>query len=91
MNNDSTLSNTSSFSHASLWEEAAAILSGLIGGGLYGLKIRIPHSFGKRVSYRCSDLVQYYLIGIVILNELVSMRFSDDISIWESSIFAREN
>jgi hypothetical protein len=47
-NNNSILSNNiSSSSHASVWEEVAAILSGLIGGGLYGLKIRIPHSFGE--------------------------------------------
>lgn len=64
MNNSySILLNTSSYSHASLWEEAAAILSGLIGGGLYGLKIRIPHSFGefRFVSFRCLDFVQNYL------------------------------
>lgn len=29
-----------------LWDEAAAILSGLIGGGRYGLKIRVPHALG---------------------------------------------
>mmetsp|Transcript_29101 Transcript_29101/g.59775 ORF Transcript_29101/g.59775 Transcript_29101/m.59775 type:complete len:118 (-) Transcript_29101:662-1015(-) len=28
-----------------LWEEVAAIISGLIGGGRYGLKIRVPHAF----------------------------------------------
>ena len=29
-----------------LRDELAAILSGLIGGGRYGLKIRVPHAFG---------------------------------------------
>ncbi|KAL3822618.1 hypothetical protein ACHAXA_006403 [Cyclostephanos tholiformis] len=27
-----------------LWDEIAAIFSGLIGGGRYGLKIRVPHA-----------------------------------------------
>eukprot|EP01082_Thalassiosira_pseudonana_P006640 g5996.t1 g5996 contig20:588825-589950(-) len=41
-----------------LWDEAAAILSGLIGGGRYGLKIRVPHAlvmtflFGSNMSFR---------------------------------------
>jgi hypothetical protein len=30
------------------WDEAAAILSGLIGGGRYGLKIRVPHAVGEQ-------------------------------------------
>ncbi len=40
------------------WDEVAAILSGLIGGGRYGLKIRIPHAFvmtflfGSKLSFR---------------------------------------
>ena len=48
INSNNILSNISSGSHSSLWDEVAAIISGLIGGGLYGLKIRIPHSFGER-------------------------------------------
>jgi len=32
-------------STTSAWDEVAAIISGLIGGGRYGLKIRIPHAF----------------------------------------------
>lgn len=37
--------------HASdhLWDEAAAILSGLIGGCRYGLKIRVPHALGEHL------------------------------------------
>ena len=35
--------------HHYLWDEAAAILSGLIGGGRYGLKIRVPHAVGKTI------------------------------------------
>ena len=34
-------------SRSALWDEAAAILSGLIGGGRYGLKIRVPHALGE--------------------------------------------
>eukprot|EP00986_Skeletonema_menzelii_P012918 scaffold7298_cov150-Skeletonema_menzelii.AAC.18 len=40
------------------WDEVAAIISGLIGGGRYGLKIRIPHAFvmtflfGNKLSFR---------------------------------------
>lgn len=34
-------------SRSALWNEAAAILSGLIGGGRYGLKIRVPHALGE--------------------------------------------
>ena len=30
-----------------VWDEVAAILSALIGGGRYGLKIRVPHAVGK--------------------------------------------
>jgi hypothetical protein len=30
-----------------LWDEIAAIFSGLIGGGRYGLKIRVPHALGE--------------------------------------------
>mmetsp|Transcript_25133 Transcript_25133/g.54187 ORF Transcript_25133/g.54187 Transcript_25133/m.54187 type:complete len:233 (+) Transcript_25133:112-810(+) len=43
---------------ATLWDEVAAILSGLIGGGRYGLKIRVPHAivmtflFGSHLSFR---------------------------------------
>ena len=42
----------------SSWDEVAAIISGLIGGGRYGLKIRIPHAFvmtflfGNKLSFR---------------------------------------
>ena len=32
-----------------VWDEVAAILSALIGGGRYGLKIRVPHAVGKFV------------------------------------------
>lgn len=41
-----------------LWDEVAAIISGLIGGGRYGLKIRIPHAlvmtflFGNNLSFK---------------------------------------
>ena len=31
-------------------DEIAAILSGLIGGGRYGLKIRVPHALGELAS-----------------------------------------
>jgi hypothetical protein len=37
------------------WDEAAAILSGLIGGGRYGLKIRVPHAVGKQSVYTKHD------------------------------------
>jgi len=49
---------TTSSSSSLLWDEVAAILSGLIGGGRYGLKIRIPHAvvmtflFGNNLSFR---------------------------------------
>ena len=32
-----------------VWDEVADILSALIGGGRYGLKIRVPHAVGKFV------------------------------------------
>ncbi|KAL9179301.1 hypothetical protein ACHAXT_008591 [Thalassiosira profunda] len=44
--------------HHSVWSEVAAILSGLIGGGRYGLKIRVPHAvvmtflFGSHLSFK---------------------------------------
>jgi len=41
--NHDSLHNISSTTSA--WDEVAAIISGLIGGGRYGLKIRIPHAF----------------------------------------------
>eukprot|EP00577_Skeletonema_sp_RCC1716_P022693 CAMPEP_0113410606 /NCGR_PEP_ID=MMETSP0013_2-20120614/21788_1 /TAXON_ID=2843 ORGANISM="Skeletonema costatum, Strain 1716" /NCGR_SAMPLE_ID=MMETSP0013_2 /ASSEMBLY_ACC=CAM_ASM_000158 /LENGTH=236 /DNA_ID=CAMNT_0000296837 /DNA_START=377 /DNA_END=1084 /DNA_ORIENTATION=+ /assembly_acc=CAM_ASM_000158 len=41
--NRESLHNISSTTSA--WDEVAAIISGLIGGGRYGLKIRIPHAF----------------------------------------------
>jgi peroxisomal membrane protein 4 len=53
-----TTSSSSSSSSLLLWDEVAAILSGLIGGGKYGLKIRIPHAvvmtflFGNNLSFR---------------------------------------
>ena len=49
---------TTSSSSSLLWDEVAAILSGLIGGGKYGLKIRVPHAvvmtflFGNNLSFR---------------------------------------
>ena len=30
-----------------VWDEVATILSALVGGGRYGLKIRVPHAVGK--------------------------------------------
>lgn len=45
-------------STTSSWDEVAAIILGLIGGGRYGLKIRIPHAFvmtflfGNKLSFR---------------------------------------
>ncbi|KAL7456779.1 hypothetical protein ACHAWC_008248 [Mediolabrus comicus] len=53
-----TTTTSSSSSSSLLWDEVAAILSGLIGGGKYGLKIRIPHAvvmtflFGNNLSFR---------------------------------------
>lgn len=53
-----TTTTTSTSSSSLLWDEVAAILSGLIGGGKYGLKIRIPHAvvmtflFGSNLSFR---------------------------------------
>ena len=41
-------------SRSALWNEAAAILSGLIGGGRYGLKIRVPHALGEFWPSLCS-------------------------------------
>lgn len=46
-----------SVSAATLWDEVAAILSGLVAGGRYGLKIRTPHAlvmtflFGRHLSF----------------------------------------
>lgn len=65
---NSILSNISSSSHASLWDEVAAILSGLIGGGLYGLKIRIPHSVGE--PFLIFDAVNVARFSIIILTRL---------------------
>ena len=83
-NSNSILSNISSSSHASLWEEVAAILSGLIGGGLYGLKIRIPHSFGEL----CHILLAFILVKLFIL---IGLSHSNDVSIWESPVLSRKN
>ena len=53
---ESLLHNNTSTTAA--WDEVASILSGLIGGGKYGLKIRIPHAFvmtflfGNKLSFR---------------------------------------
>mmetsp|Transcript_16324 Transcript_16324/g.35320 ORF Transcript_16324/g.35320 Transcript_16324/m.35320 type:complete len:263 (-) Transcript_16324:1119-1907(-) len=56
--NDIVPNNHGSHPPSTLWDEVAAILSGLIGGGRYGLKIRVPHAFvmtflfGSRLSFR---------------------------------------
>ena len=39
--------NISDGSVVTVWDEVAAILSAFIGGGRYGLKIRVPHAIGK--------------------------------------------
>lgn len=44
---------------ATLWGEAAAVLSGLIGGGRYGLKIRVPHAFGECARQRPGGMIVY--------------------------------
>eukprot|EP00804_Cyclotella_cryptica_P017697 CCRYP_020686-RC/>CCRYP_020686-RC protein AED:0.43 eAED:0.43 QI:144/1/1/1/0/0/3/242/97 len=55
MENES--SNRSMLTPHSLYDEVVAILSGLIGGGRYGLKIRVPHAlvmtflFGSNLSF----------------------------------------
>ena len=52
-----TNNNTNTTSSITLWEEVAVILSALIGGGRYGLKIRLPHAtimtflFGSKLSF----------------------------------------
>jgi len=49
--------NDTSTSSITLWEEVAVILSALVGGGRYGLKIRLPHAtvmtflFGSKLSF----------------------------------------
>lgn len=56
-NADDILPTIDSANTGTLWDEVAAILSGLIAGGRYGLKIRIPHAFvmtflfGSRLSF----------------------------------------
>jgi len=53
----STNNNDTSTSSITLWEEVAVILSALVGGGRYGLKIRLPHAtimtflFGSKLSF----------------------------------------
>ena len=53
-----TTTTTTTTSSSLLWDEVAAILSGLVGGGRYGLKIRVPHAvvmtflFGNNLSFR---------------------------------------
>lgn len=47
-NADDILPTIDSANTGTLWDEVAAILSGLIAGGRYGLKIRIPHAFGEQ-------------------------------------------
>lgn len=57
-NTDSLPIIPSTNSSITLWDEVAAILSALIGGGKYGLKIRVPHAlvmtflFSKNMSFR---------------------------------------
>ena len=57
-NEDSLPIIPSTNSSITLWDEVAAILSALIGGGKYGLKIRVPHAlvmtflFSKNMSFR---------------------------------------
>lgn len=48
-----------------LWDEAAAILSGLIGGGRYGLKIRVPHAVGKTIHLSIIDRRHNLLISVI--------------------------
>jgi hypothetical protein len=43
-------------------DEIAAILSGVIGGGRYGLKIRVPHALGELV-HRHSKEIDYALFA----------------------------
>ncbi|KAL7528073.1 hypothetical protein ACHAXR_002252 [Thalassiosira sp. AJA248-18] len=58
MSNNGAIPTNHSASTATLWDEVAAVLSGLIGGGRYGLKIRVPHAFvmtflfGSHLSFR---------------------------------------
>lgn len=88
-NTDVVLPAIESASTATLWGEVAAILSGLIAGGRYGLKIRIPHAFGKWSELRV-------IVWIVIVHEsfvatiLLIRPFSDDVSVWKSPIFCEE-
>ena len=55
---ESTSAGNITRNHSTAWDEVAAIISGLIGGGRYGLKIRIPHAFvmtflfGNKLSFR---------------------------------------
>ena len=44
-----------------VWDEVAAILSALIGGGRYGLKIRVPHAVGKFL-YDLRTFVVFHII-----------------------------
>jgi hypothetical protein len=53
-------------------EEIAAILSGAIGGGRYGLKIRVPHALGELVhrhSTVCFALILTLLF--VVINTII--------------------
>ncbi|KAL7547499.1 hypothetical protein ACHAWF_010790 [Thalassiosira exigua] len=58
MNSNNLNGSGSSGNPATMWDEAAAVLSGLVGGGRYGLKIRVPHAlvmtflFGSHLSFR---------------------------------------
>lgn len=55
---NNNIGNNGTATTALLWDEVASIISGLIGGGKYGLKIRIPHAFvmtflfGNNLSFR---------------------------------------
>ena len=49
-----------------VWDEVAAILSALIGGGRYGLKIRVPHAVGKFVPPYVYTMLQMLIISLFI-------------------------
>ena len=52
-----------------VWDEVAAILSALIGGGRYGLKIRVPHAVGKFLYLRMfaqNMMLSYHNISLTL-------------------------
>lgn len=65
-------------------DEIAAILSGLIGGGRYGLKIRVPHALGELVHRHWEDrlcicftvlTLSFCVITIIHLHKSTVMTF----------------